>query len=149
MSEYSDRVKADIRRDNTTRKFLYLIFAVTAGIAVFLLGGFATAVALLGLGPVLLLIAIIEIYCRAQNWRRLRAAKEADLHLDKSRPKYATVNVVSKLRSRERQARDLGEPALASDLRLAIATLERLDHEVALSPQPVLGKLASEPIEPI
>jgi hypothetical protein len=49
MGEYSDRVKADIVSDNASRKILYLIFAVIAGIAVFLLGGFAFFVAVLGL----------------------------------------------------------------------------------------------------
>ncbi len=41
MGEYSDRVRADIISDNASRKILYLVFAVIAGIAVFLLGGFA------------------------------------------------------------------------------------------------------------
>jgi hypothetical protein len=59
MGEYSDRVKADIVSDNAARKILYLIFAVIAVIAVFLLGGFATFVAVLGLGPVLVLIVVV------------------------------------------------------------------------------------------
>ena len=149
MGEYSDKVNSEIVRDNATRKFLYLIFVAITVTAVYLLGGFASILAVLGLAPVLLLIVVIEIYCRIQNWRRLRVAKEADVDLDKSKPKYAIVNVINKLRSRERQARDLGEPALAADLRLAIATLERLDRESGPTPQPALGGLATEPIEPI
>ena len=135
MGEYSDRVKAEIVSDNVTRKFLYLIFAVITVIAVFLLGGFATLVAVLGLGPVLVLIVVIEIYCRIQNWRRLRAAEDADADLDQLRPKISTeappVDVIQKLRSRAHQAEDAGEPYLAADLRLAVARLERLDREVA------------------
>ena len=67
MGEYSDRVRADIVSDNASRKILYLVFAVIAGIAVFLLGGFAVFVAVLGLGPVLVLIVVVEIYCRIQT----------------------------------------------------------------------------------
>ena len=136
MGEYSDRVNAEIVSDNVTRKFLYLIFAVITVIAVFRLGGFATLVAVLGLGPVLVLIVVIEIYCRIQNWRRLRAAEDADADLDQLRPKISTeapppVDVIHKLRSRAHQAEDAGEPYLAADLRLAVARLERLDREVA------------------
>ncbi len=153
MGEYSDRVKADIVSDNVTRKFLYLIFAVITVIAVFMLGGFATLVAVLGLGPVLVLIVVIEIYCRIQNWRRLRAAEDADADLDKLRPKNSTevlpVDVIHKLRSRAHQAQDAGEPHLAADLRLAIATLERLDREAALARRPALGGQPPEPKQPI
>jgi hypothetical protein len=135
MGEYSDRANAEIVSDNVTRKFLYLIFAVITVIAVFRLGGFATLVAVLGLGPVLVLIVVIEIYCRIQNWRRLRAAEDADADLDQLRPKISTeappVDVIQKLRSRAHQAEDAGEPYLAADLRLAVARLERLDREVA------------------
>jgi hypothetical protein len=92
-------------------------------------------VAVLGLGPVLVLIVVIEIYCRIQNWRRLRAAEDADADLDQLRPKISTeappVDVIQKLRSRAHQAEDAGEPYLAADLRLAVARLERLDREVA------------------
>ena len=143
MGEYSDRVKAEIVSDNVTRKFLYLIFAVITVIAVFRLGGFATLVAVLGLGPVLVLIVVIEIYCRMQNWRRLRAAEDADADLDQLRPKISTeappVDVIQKLRSRAHQAEDAGEPYLAADLRLAVARLERLDREAALARRRALG----------
>jgi len=143
MGEYSDRVKADNVSDNFRRKILYLIFAVITVIAVFLLGGFATLVAVLGIGPVLVLIVVIEIYCRIQNWRRLRAAEEADAELDKLRPKKSNealpVEVIHKLRSRAHQARDAGEPYLAADLRLAIVTIERLDGEAALARRPPPG----------
>jgi hypothetical protein len=149
MGEYSDRVKAEIVSDNVTRKFLYLVFAVITVIAVFLLGGFATLVAVLGLGPVLVLIVVIEIYCRIQNWRRLRAAEDADADLDKLRPKNSTETVIHKLRSRVQQTEDAGEPFLAADLRLAIKTLERLDREAALTRRPALGGLEPEPIPPI
>jgi hypothetical protein len=149
MGEYSDRVKAEIVSDNVTRKFLYLVFAVITVIAVFLLGGFATLVAVLGLGPVLVLIVVIEIYCRIQNWRRLRAAEDADADLDKLRPKNSTEAVVHKLRSRVQQTEDAGELFLAADLRLAIETLERLDREAALARRPALGGLEPEPISPI
>jgi len=153
MGEYSDGVKADIASDNFTRKFLYLIFAVITVIAVFLLGGFAILAAVLGLGPVLVLIVVIEIYCRIQNWRRLRAAEDADVELDKLRPKNLTepptVDVIHKLRSRVQQAQDAGEPWLAADLRLAIAALELLDREAALTPRPAPGGLSPEPIQPI
>jgi hypothetical protein len=107
---------------------------------------FAILAAVLGLGPVLVLIVVIEIYCRIQNWRRLRAAEDADANLDKLRP---TVDVIHKLRSRAQQAQDAGEPALGADLRLAIATLERLDREAALARRPAPGGLAPEPIQPI
>jgi hypothetical protein len=153
MGEYSDRVKADIVSDNFARKVLYLIFAVITVIAVFLLGGFAIFAAVLGLGPVLVLIVVIEIYCRIQNWRRLRVAEDADADLDKLRPKKSTevltVDAIHKLRSRAQQAQDAGEPWLAADLRLAIATLERLDREAALARRPAPGGLAPEPIQPI
>jgi hypothetical protein len=154
MGEYSDRVKAEIVSDNVTRKFLYLIFAVITVIAVFLLGGFATLVAVLGLGPVLVLIVVIEIYCRIQNWRRLRAAEDADTDLDKLRPKISNEavpgNIIHKLRSRALEAQDAGEPYLAADLRLAVATLERLDREAALARPPALGGgQPSEPKQPI
>jgi hypothetical protein len=153
IGEYSDRVKADIVSDNFTRKVLYLIFAVITVIAVFLLGGFAILAAVLGLGPVLVLIVVIEIYCRIQNWRRLRVAEDADADLDKLRPKKSTevltVDAIHKLRSRAQQAQDAGEPWLAADLRLAIATLERLDREAALARRPAPGGLAPEPIQPI
>jgi len=133
MGEYTDRVKAHIASDNAARRMLYLVYAVITVIAVFLLGGFATVVAVLGLGPVLVLIVVIEIYSRIQNWRRLRAAEEADADLDKLRPEKSTaelpVNVIHKLRGRARQAQDAGEPYLAADLRLAAATIERLDRE--------------------
>ncbi len=140
MGEYSDRVKAEIVSDNVTRKFLYAIFAVITVVAVFLLGGFATLVAVLGLGPVLVLIVVIEIYCRIQNWRRLRAAEDADADLDKL-PKVSTdaVDVIYKLRSRTLQAQRAGEPYLAADLRLAGAMLERLDREAALARRQALG----------
>lgn len=131
MGEYSDRVKADIASDNVTRKFIYLSFALITLIAVFVLRGFATVVVVLGLGPVLVLIGIIEIYCRIQNWRRLHAAEDADADLDSLKPKSSTEAVIHKLRSRVQQAEDRGEPFLAADLRLAIATLERLDREAA------------------
>jgi hypothetical protein len=148
MGEYSDRVKAEIVSDNVTRKFLYAIFAVITVIAVFLLGGFATLVAVLGLGPVLVLIVVIEIYCRIQNWRRLRAAEDADADLDKL-PKVSTdaVDVIYKLRSRTLQAQRAGEPYLAADLRLAGAMLERLDREAALARRQALG--GGQPSEPI
>jgi hypothetical protein len=131
MGEYSDRVRAEIVSENATRRILYAIFAAITVIAVFTLGGFAILVAVLGLGPVLVLIVIIEIYCRIQNWRHLRVAEDADADLDKLRPKNSTealpVDVIHKLRSRAHQAQDAGEPYLAADLRLAIVMLERLD----------------------
>ena len=133
MGEYSDRVKADIASDNVTRKFLYLIFALITLFLVFLLRGFAAVVVVLGLGPVLVLVGVIEIYCRIQNWRRLRAAEEADASLGKLRPEKSTeakpVNVIQKLRGRAQQAQNAGEPYLAADLRLAATTIERLDRE--------------------
>jgi hypothetical protein len=149
MGEYSDRVKADIVSDNVTRKFLYLIFALITLIVVFVLRGFATVVVVLGLGPVLVLIGVIEIYCRIQNWRRLRAAEDADADLDKLRPKNSTEAVIHKLRSRVRQAEAAGEPFLAADLRLAIETLERLEREAAVARPRALGGLQHEPIQPI
>jgi hypothetical protein len=149
MGEYSDRVKADIASDNVTRKFLYLIFALITLFVVFLLRGFATVVAVLGLGPVLVLIGIIEIYCRIQNWRRLRAAEEADADLGKLMPKDSTEALVHKLWSRVHQAEHEGEPFLAADLRHAIATLERLDREAASARRPAPGRLQPEPIQPI
>ena len=133
MGEYSDRVRAEIVSETVTRRILYAIFAVLAVIAVFTLGGFAVLVAVLGLGPVLVLIVVIEIYSRIQNWRRLRAAEEADASLGKLRPERSTeakpVNVIQKLRGRAQQAQNAGEPYLAADLRLAAATIERLDRE--------------------
>jgi hypothetical protein len=151
MGEYSDRVKAEIVSDNVTRKILYAIFAAITVLAVFMLGGFATLVAVLGLGPVLVLIVVIEIYCRIQNWRRLRAAEDADADLDKLGPKVSpeavTSDVIHKLWSRALQARDAGEPYLAADLRLAVAMLERLDREAALARRPALG--GGQPSEPI
>jgi hypothetical protein len=133
MGEYSDTVRADIVSDNRARRILYLVYAVIAVAAVFLLGGCATFVLVLGLGPVLVLIVVIEIYYRIQDWRRLRAAEDADAKLDKLRPEKLAealpVNVIRKLRGRARQAQDAGEPYLAADLRLAAATIEQLDHK--------------------
>jgi len=146
MGEYSDRVRAEIVSDNVTRKYIYVSFALITLFAVFMLRGFATVVVVLGLGPVLVLIGVIEIYCRIQNWRRLRAAEDADADLDKLRPKNSTKSVLHKLRSRVQQTEDAGEPFLAADLRLAIKTLERLDREAAPARQPALG---AEPIPPI
>jgi hypothetical protein len=146
MGEYSDRVQAEIVSDNVTRKYIYVSFALITLFAVFILKGFATVVVVLGLGPVLVLIGVIEIYCRIQNWRRLRAAEDADADLDKLRPKNSTEAVIHKLRSRVQQTENAGEPFLAADLRLAIKTLERLDREAARVRQPVLG---AEPIPPI
>ena len=149
MGEYSDRVRADIVSDNRARRILYLVYGAIAVAAVCLLGGFATIVLVLGLGPVLMLIVVIEIYCRIQNWRRLRAAEEADAELDKLRPKKSNealpVEVIHKLRSRAHQARDAGEPYLAADLRLAIVTIERLDGEAALARRPPPGGQPPEP----
>jgi hypothetical protein len=148
MAEYSDRVKAEIANDNRTRKFIYVSFALITLVAVFLLGGFAAIVVVLGLGPVLVLIGVIEIYCRIQNRRRLRAAEDADTDLDKLRPNNSTVAVVQKLRRRVQQTENAGEPFLAADLRLAINTLERLDREAALSGRPAPRVLSPEPIPP-
>ena len=53
MGEYSDRVRADIVSDNRARRILYLVYGAIAVAAVCLLGGFATIVLVLGLGPVL------------------------------------------------------------------------------------------------
>src|ERR1700734_2400671 len=141
MGEYSDRVKADIVSDNAARKILYLVFAVIAGIAVFLLGGFAFFVAVLGLGPVLVLIIVVEIYCRIQNWRRLRAAEEADAELDKfsARTEILPGDVIHKLRARAQQAQQAGEPHLARDLRLPRATLERVPPGKPTSAPPPRG----------
>jgi hypothetical protein len=149
MGEYSDRVKADIASDNVTRKFLYLIFALITLFLVFLLRGFAAVVIVLGLGPVLVLVGVIEIYCRIQNWRRLRAAEEADADLGKLMPKDSTKALIHKLWSRVHQAEHEGEPFLAADLRRAIATLERLDSEAALARRPAPSRLQPEPIQPI
>jgi hypothetical protein len=148
MGEYSDRVKAEIASDNRTRKFIYVSFALIILLAVFILRGFVTVVVVLGLGPVLMLIGIIEIYCRIQNRRRLRASEDADADLDKLRPKPSTEAVIQKLRKRVQQTEDAGEPFLAADLRVAIKTLERLDREAASSRRPTLGGLAPEPIPP-
>jgi hypothetical protein len=133
MGEYADRVRADIVSDNRARRILYLVYGALAVAAVCLLGGFATIVLVLGLGPVLLLIVVIEIYSRIQNWRRLRAAEDADADLAQSRPEKKLaealpVNVIRKLRGRAQQAQDAGEPYLAADLRLAATTIERLDR---------------------
>jgi hypothetical protein len=133
MGEYSDRVRAHIVSDNRARRILYLVYGAIAVAAVCLLGGFATVVLVLGLGPVLALIVVIEIYSRIQNWRRLRAAEEADADLGQLRPEKSTealpVNVIRKLRGRAQQAQNAGEPYLAADLRLAATTIERLDHQ--------------------
>jgi hypothetical protein len=133
MGEYSDRVRAEIVRDNVTRRILYVIFAVITVVAVFTLGGFAILVAVVGLGPVLVLIVVVEIYCRILNWRHLRVAEDADADLDKLRPEKSTeplpADVIDKLRKRANQAQGAGEPYLAADLRLAVATLERLNHD--------------------
>jgi hypothetical protein len=133
MGEYSDRVRAEIVSETVTRRILYAIFAVLAVIAVFTLGGFAVLVAVLGLGPVLVLIVVIEIYSRIQDWRRVRAAEDADADLNKLWPEKSTaelpVNVIHKLRGRAQQAQNAGEPHLAADLRLAAATIERLDRK--------------------
>jgi hypothetical protein len=134
MGEYTDRARAEIVRDNVARRILYAIFAVITVIAVFTLGGFAVLVAVVGLGPVLVLIVVIEIYCRIQNWRHLRVAEDADADLDKLRPEKSTealpADVIHKLRNRAHQAQDAGEPYLAADLRLAVATIERLDRDM-------------------
>jgi hypothetical protein len=133
MGEYSDRVRADIVSDNRARRILYLVYGALAVAAVCLLGGFATVVLVLGLGPVLMLIVVIEIYSRIQNWRRLRAAEDADADLAQLRPEKSTealpVNVARKLRGRAQQAQNAGEPYLAADLRLAATTIERLDRK--------------------
>jgi hypothetical protein len=133
MGEYTDRARAEIVRDNVARRILYAIFAVITVIAVFTLGGFAVLVAVVGLGPVLVLIVVIEIYCRIQNWRHLRVAEDADADLDKLRPEKSTealpADIIKKLRNRAHQAQDAGEPYLAADLRLAVATIERLDRD--------------------
>jgi hypothetical protein len=133
MGEYSDRVRADIVSDNRARRILYLVYGALAVAAVCLLGGFATIVLVLGLGPVLVLIVVIEIYYRIQDWRRIRAAEDADAHLSKLRPEKSAealpVNVVHKLRGRAKQAQAAGEPYLAADLRLAAATIEQLDRK--------------------
>jgi hypothetical protein len=148
MGEYSRRVRAEIASDNFTRKFIYVSFALITLLAVFTLRGFATVVVVLGLGPVLVLIGVIEIYCRIQNRRRLRAAEDADADLDKLGPKNSTEAVIRKLRRRVQQTENAGEPFLAADLRLAIETLERLDREAALNGRPGLDGIAPEPIPP-
>jgi hypothetical protein len=148
MDEYSSRVRAEIASDNFTRKSIYVSFALITLLAVFILRGFATVVVVLGLGPVLVLIGVIEIYCRIQNRRRLRAAEDADADLDKLRPNDSTEAVIQKLRTRVQQTENAGEPFLAADLRLAIRTLERLDREAALGRQPPRRVLAPEPIPP-
>src|ERR1700731_3094034 len=134
MGEYADRVRAEIVSDNRARRILYLVYGAIAVAAVCLLGGFATIVLVLGLGPVLALIVVIEIYYRIQDWRRVRAAEEVDADLAKLRPEKKLaealpVNVIRKLRGRAQQAQDAGEPYLAADLRLAATTIERLDRE--------------------
>jgi hypothetical protein len=132
MGEYTDRVRADIVSDNRARRILYVVYGALAVTAVCLLGGFATIVLVLGLGPVLMLIVVIEIYSRIQNWRRLRAAADADAELAQVRPEKSNeampVNVIRKLRGRAQQAQNAGEPYLAADLRLAATTIERLDR---------------------
>jgi hypothetical protein len=133
MGEYSDRVRAEIISDNRARRILYLVYGALAVAAVCLLGGFATIVLVLGLGPVLVLIVVIEIYYRIQDWRRIRAAEDADARLGKLRPEKSAealpVNVIHKLRGRAQQAQAAGEPYLAADLRLAAATIEQLDRK--------------------
>src|ERR1700734_4365923 len=133
MGEYADRVRADIVSDNRARRILYLVYGAIAVAAVCLLGGFATIVLVLGLGPVLALIVVIEIYSRIQNWRRLRAAEEADAELAKLRPEKSAeaqpVNVIHKLRGRAKQAQAGGEPYLAADLRLPPPPLQRAGRE--------------------
>jgi hypothetical protein len=129
MDEYSRRVRAKIASDNRTRNIIYVTFAVITLLALFVFGGFAAVVVIFGLGPVLVLIGIIEIYCRIQNRRRLRAAEDADDDLDQLRPNHSTEAVIRKLKRRVQQTEDAGEPFLASDLRLAIKTLELLDRE--------------------
>jgi hypothetical protein len=103
MGEYSRRVRAEIASDNRTRKFIYVIFAVITLFAVFIFRGFAAVVVVLGLGPVLVLIGVIETYCRIQNRRRLRAAEDADADLDKLSPNNSTEAVIRKLRRRVQQ----------------------------------------------
>jgi hypothetical protein len=147
MGEYFRRVRAEIENDNRTRKFIYGTFAVITLFAVIVFRGFAAVVIVLGLGPVLVLIGIIEIYCRIQNRRRLRAAEDADADFDKLRPDNSTRAVIQKLRKRVQQTEKAGEPFLADDLRLAIATLERLDREAPLGGRPA-PRLAPEPIPP-
>jgi hypothetical protein len=147
MGEYFRRVRAEIENDNRTRKFIYGTFAVITLFAVIIFRGFAAVVIVLGLGPVLVLIGIIEIYCRIQNRRRLRAAEDADADFDKLRPDNSTGAVIRKLKRRVQQTEKAGEPFLADDLRLAIATLERLDRDVPLGRGPA-PSLAPEPIPP-
>jgi hypothetical protein len=133
MGEYSDRVRADIISDNRARRILYVVYGALAVAAVCLLGGFATIVLVLGLGPVLVLIVVIEIYYRIQDWRRIRAAEDADARFGQLRPEKSAealpVNVIHKLRARAQQAQNAGEPYLAADLRLAAATIEQLDRK--------------------
>jgi uncharacterized protein HemX len=80
-----------------------VIFAVITLFAVFIFRGFAAVVVVLGLGPVLVLIGVIETYCRIQNRRRLRAAEDADADLDKLSPNNSTEAVIRKLRRRVQQ----------------------------------------------
>jgi hypothetical protein len=103
MGEYSRRVRAEIASDNRTRKFIYVIFALITLFAVFIFRGFAAVVVVLGLGPVLVLIGVIETYCRIQNRRRLRAAEDADADLDKLSPNNSTEADIRKLRRRVQQ----------------------------------------------
>jgi hypothetical protein len=110
MGEYSDRVRADIVSDNRARRILYLVYGAIAVAAVCLLGGFATIVLVLGLGPVLALIVVIEIYSRIQNWRRLRAAEDADADLGKLRPEKST----DRLAARRHDDRAAGSRTIAT-----------------------------------
>jgi hypothetical protein len=64
-------------------------------------------------------------------------------------PKDSTEALIHKLWSRVHQAEHEGEPFLAADLRLAIATLERLNREAAPARRPAPGRLQPEPIQPI
>jgi hypothetical protein len=146
MDEYSRRTRAEIASDNRTRNFIYVAFALITLLTLFVFRGFAAVVIILGLGPVLVLIGIIEIYCRIQNRRRLRAAEDADADLDQLRPNNSTEAVIRKLRRRVQQTEDAGEPFLAADLRLAIKTLERLDREAAPGRRQAPSALAPEPI---
>jgi hypothetical protein len=148
MGEYSTRVRAEIANDNRTPKFIYVSFAIITLFTIFIFRGFAALLVVLGLGPVLVLIGIIEIYCQIQNRRRLCAAEDADADLDKLRPNSSAEAVVQKLRRRVQQTENAGEPFLAADLQLAIKTLERLDREATSSGRPARAALAPEPIPP-